>query len=204
VSSAPVPVSRAARRHVSVHCLGLLMAVLAAGCTGGLPAVSGPPVEPGSPAPPLPSVAPVMTGAPPGSPTSPTTVTPEPTEIPGPPAAGLTPIDGRAVPGELGGFTWRGMGSDAPWLVPPPDRALRETGPYAVTFVPPVPVERWTAAWARLVDGSAGAIAGSEQGARGPVVFNGPRRPGTWSLRLDVRFAGGGRCAYYWRLEGAP
>jgi hypothetical protein len=134
----------------------------------------------------------------------PATATSKPTEIPGPPAAALTSIGRDAIPGELGSFTWRGMGSDAPWLVPPTDQAVGDAGPYAVTFAPPVLVESWIARWAPVSDAGAGAVDGSEQGGNGPLVVEGPDQPGTWSLQVDVRFLSGDRCAYYWRVEVAP
>ena len=201
MSSQSVPVTRVLRRTVSIPCLGLIVAVAVTGCAdGGLPASSTPAAVLADPS----TEGAALTPTPAVSPAPSAVATPAPTEIPGPPAATLTLIGGDAIPGELGGFTWRGMGSDAPWLVPPAGQAVREAGPYAVTFTPPLPVEHWVAAWARVVDGAAGAVAGSEQGVRGPVVVEGPDRRGTWSLQVDVRFAGGGRCAYYWRLEIAP
>jgi hypothetical protein len=113
-------------------------------------------------------------------------------------------MGGAAVPGELGGFTWRGMGSEAPWLVPVAGQAVQGPGPYAVSLAPPVLIERWTARWAPVVDGVADAVAGAERGSAGAVVLKGPNRPGTWSLQVDLRLASGDRCSYYWRLEVAP
>jgi hypothetical protein len=96
------------------------------------------------------------------------------------------------------------MGSDAPWLVPPAGAAVPATGPYAATCAAPVRGEGWSAAWAPVMDGTADAVAGSEQGGPGAVLLKGPEHPGTWSLQVDVRFADGGRSAYYWRLEVVP
>lgn len=201
MSSQPVPMPLVARRTGSVPCLGLLVAIVVVGCSGGgLPASSTPAAVPANTV----TEVPALTPTPAVSPAPSTATTSAPTEIPGPPAAALTPIAGDAIPGELGSFTWRGMGSDAPWLAPPAGQAVRDTGPFSVTFTPPVPVERWVAGWAPVVDGTAGGVAGSEQGGRGPVVLDGPDRPGSWSLQVDVRFAGGGSCAYYWRFEVAP
>ena len=196
------PVSRpgAARRLGSVPLLGWLVVVLAAGCTtGGLPTssaatTSGDPVAP----------VPTITSQPAASPAPPGTATPRPIEIPGPPAATITSIGGGPIPGQLGGFTWQGMGSDAPWLVPPAAQAVHDAGPYMVTFAPSHLVESWTARWAPVVDGMAGDVADSGQGGPGPVLLAGPDRPGTWSLQVDTVFAGGNRGAYYWRLEVAP
>lgn len=199
MSSQPVPVPCVRRRIGSVPCLGLLVAVLVAGCTSGLPASPTPAAsaDPSTPIPAL-TIVPTVTATPAGA------TTPRPTEIPGPPAATLTPIGRDSIPGELGSFSWQGMGSDAPWLVPPAGKAVSDAGPYSVTFAPPVLVESWTARWAPVMDGTAGAVAGFEQGDAGPVVLEGPDQPGTWSLQVDTRFTGGDRCAYYWRLEVAP
>jgi hypothetical protein len=217
VSSQPIPMPGVVRRCWSASCRGLICAALAAGCaSGGVPASSTPAAVDGDPVPevpaltPMPAVLPAPSAAATPAPSAAATpapsaaATPAPTEIPGPPAAALAPIGTGAIPGELGGFTWRGMGSDAPWLVPPAGQGVRDAGPYAVTFVPPILVERWSAVWAPVVGGTAGAVAGSEQGGREPMVLEGPDRPGTWSLQVDVRFAGGDRCAYYWRLEVSP
>ena len=207
MSSQPVPKPGTARRLGSVPRRGWLVAVLVAGCaTGGLPVTSPPTLAPANPATPVPIIRPLpaITPVPAVTPAPPSTATPAPTEIPGPPAAALTPIGKDAIPGELGSFTWRSMGSDAPWLVPLADQAVREQGPYVVTFAPPMLVESWTARWAPVADGTAGAVAGFEQGDTGSLVMEGPDQPGTWSLQVDARFAGGDRCAYYWRLEVAP
>ena len=199
MSLQPVPVPGVARRWGSVPLLGLLVVVLAAGCTtGGLTASSA--TISGETVTPIPALSPV----PVVSPAPPAAVTPRPTEIPGPPAAALTPIGGGPIPGQLGGFTWEGMGSDTPWLVPPAAETVHDAGPYMVAFAPSLLVESWIARWAPVVDGTAGDVADSDQGGPGPVLFAGPDRPGTWSLQVDTRFAGGDRGAYYWRLEVAP
>ena len=200
MSLQPVPVPCVARRHGSVPFLGLLVVVVAAGCTtGGHPASSAANTSGGSVAP-LPAIA----SLPAASPAPPGTATPRLTEIPGPPAAAITSIGGGPIPGRLGGFTWHGMGSDAPWLVPPEEEAVREAGPYQVSFAPSLLIESWTARWAPIVDGTAGNVADSGRGGPGPVLLAGPDRPGTWSLQVDTRFADGNRGAYYWRIEVAP
>lgn len=200
MSLQPVPVPGVARRCASVPLLGLLVVVLAAGCTtGGLPA-SAAATNSGDPAAPVPTVTAVPAISP--VPTAP--VTARPTEIPGPPAATIKAIGGGPIPGQLGGFTWEGMGSDAPWLVPPADEAVLDAGPYMVTFARSPLVESWTARWAPVVDGTVRDVADSGQGGPGPMLLAGPDRPGTWSLQVDTRFAGGNRGAYYWRVEVAP
>ena len=145
-----------------------------------------------------------ITPVPAASPAPPATTTPAPAEIDGPPAAALAPIGADAVAGQLGSFLWQGTGSDAPWLVPPAAQAVHDPGPYLVTFAPSLRVDSWTARWAPIVDGRAGDVAGFGEGGPGAVVLEGPDRPGTWSLQVDTRFAGGNQGAYYWRLETAP
>jgi len=199
VWSQPVLMPGIARRCGPAPCLTLLVAALAAGCTSGLPSPSTPAASVDAA-----TTVPALTPVPAVSTAAPATATQRPTGIPGPPTAALTPTGRDAIPGELGGFTWRGMGSDAPWLVPPADQAVGDAGPYRVTFAPPVLVESWMARWAPVADETAGAVAGSEQGGTGPMVLEGPDQPGTWSLQVDVRFADGGRSAYYWRLEVSP
>jgi len=206
VSPQSVPVPRMLRRCGSVSCLGLLAAILTAGCTaGGLPTTSPPTVAPASPTTtaavitPLPAITPV----PAVSPAPPATTTPA-SEIAGPPAAALTPVGADAVAGELGSFLWQGAGSDAPWLVPPAAQAVRDPGPYVVTFAPSLRVDSWTARWAPIVGGHAGDVAGFGDGGPGAIVLQGPDGPGTWSVQVDARFAGGSHGAYYWRLETAP
>ncbi len=207
MSPQSVPVPRVLRRCGSVPCLGLLVAVLAAGCAaGGLPVTSPPTVAPASPTTtaPVSTPLPAITPVPAVSPAPPATTTPAPAEIAGPPAAALTPVGADAVAGQLGSFLWQGTGSDAPWLVPPAAQAVHDPGPYLVTFAPSILVDSWTARWAPIVDGPAGDVAGFGEGGPGAVVLEGPDRPGTWSLQVDTRFAGGNQGAYYWRLEIAP
>jgi hypothetical protein len=207
VSSQPVPGPGTACRRGSAPCRGWFVAVLVAGCAGGGLSVTSPPtVAPASPATLAPIIRPLpaITPVPAVSPAPSTTATATPAGTPTPPSAALTTLDADAIAGEQGGFTWQGLGSDTPWLVPPAAESVHDAGPYTVTFVPPLLTEVWTARWAPVVDGAAGDIAGSEQGGDGPVVLDGPVGPGSWSLQVDARFAGGGRCAYYWRLEIAP
>lgn len=207
MSPQSVPVSRVLRRCGSVPCLGLLVAVLVAGCAaGGIPITSPPAVAPASPVTRAPAVTPLpaITPVPAVSPDPPAATTPAPMEIAGPPVAALTPAGADAVAGQLGSFTWQGGGSDAPWLVPPAASAIHDPGPYEVTFAPSLLVDAWTARWAPIVDGTTGDVAGFGQGGPGAVVLQGPDRPGTWSLQVDARFAGGNQGAYYWRIETAP
>ena len=179
MSPQSVPVPRVLRRCGSVPCLGLLAAVLAAGCTaGGLPVTSPPTVAPASPTTTAPVITPLpaITPVPAVSPAPPATTTPAPSEIAGPPAAALTPVGADAVAGQLGSFLWQGTGSDAPWLVPPAAQAVHDPGPYLVTFAPSLLVDSWTARWAPIVDGrpvmspaSARAVRGGRAGRPRPA-----------------------------------
>lgn len=190
---------------------GLSAAALVSACVaGGLPAATSDPAGVGSTAP---AVTPATTPAASAEPVSVTSPAPGPTEATGgpgpalagsPPTAVLEPPVGDGVPGALGGYTWAGAGSDAPWLVPPADHAVRASGPYRVTFDPALVPEAWTARWAPLDGGQAGDPAGFAQGGGLPIAIEGPARPGSWSLQVDARFAGGGRAAWYWRLDAAP
>jgi hypothetical protein len=69
---------------------------------------------------------------------------------------------------------------------------------------PTLAVDGWTARWARVVDGGAGDPSAFADGGAGRIVLDGPPGPGSWSLQVDVRFAGGGRAAWYWRVDPAP
>jgi hypothetical protein len=125
-------------------------------------------------------------------------------EQPGPPVATLVVGGGAPAAGALGSYVWDGAGSDAPWLVPPASVSLRARGPYAVTVVPPLPVDRWEAAWARVDGGAAGDPEGTVSGGAGPVSVPGPPAAGTWSLMVEIRFAGGNHAAWYWRVDALP
>jgi len=130
--------------------------------------------------------------------------TPRPTEPPGPPVAGLVVAGGVPAPGALGSYVWDGAGSDAPWLVPPASAGVRARGPYAVTVVPPLPIDRWEAAWARIEGDVVGSPEGAASGGEGRVSVPGPGAAGTWSLVVDIRFAGGNHAAWYWRIDVLP
>jgi hypothetical protein len=109
------------------------------------------------------------------------------------------------VAGGLGSFTWDGVTSDAPWIVPRRASPLDAARRLRVRFVGAPAVTGWTARWARVVDGLAGnpRTAGSG-GASIPLDIEDPPRPGDWSLQVDVRFDGGGRATWYWRLQVDP
>jgi len=195
---------------IRVAALSLTAAVLAAGCGGGWsgPAGTQPPVARAG------SVAPASTAVvlPASTPVAPTPTalapTPRPTEVPGPPgatlAAGGATVDGGPAPGELGTFTWAGLVSDAPWVVPPPAGAVTGAGPFTVTFDPAMPVERWTAAWARVTADVAGSPTDGGGSTGSAVSIEPPPVPGTWGLQVHAWFGPGRHATWYWRVEVRP
>jgi hypothetical protein len=134
----------------------------------------------------------------------PATLAPTETAVPTssslePPAASLAAEGGDPVAGRLGSFTWAGGGSDSPWLPGAPLRVgTRE--PLSLTLADGVRVAQWTAA--RKLAGSSDRTAAVELGHGTDVVRFGAPGPGTWSVQVAVRFAGGlGSAAYYWELS---
>ena len=132
--------------------------------------------------------------------------TPAPAATPGqanpglperPPDATLAADGGDGVTGQLGSYTWRGAGSDSPWL-PGTPIAVGAGEPLTVRIGGDVPVEAWAA---RRAPGAAtsdvGAIpVGTGEGA---ITFVAPP-VGDWTIEVSVRFVGGGSASYAWRL----
>jgi hypothetical protein len=184
---------RAGRRLAPVVLAG---AVVATGCAGGSTATVSAPsstakVESSAPAASAPLTAPPTGAAEPTGLTSPAGTEP--------PAASLSAEGGEAVAGQLGSFTWRGGGSDSPWL---PGSAIRVGAgePLTVVLADAVGVAEWTARRvpAGTTDGS-GAV-GLRSG-QAPIAFAAPG-VGTWSVQVVIRFADGvGDAAYYWAME---
>ena len=134
-------------------------------------------------------------------------VTPRPTEVPGPPVASLMGGGAGPVAGELGTFFWSGLGSDSPWVVPTTNLHVEAGGTLAVTLKPGIAQERWTAAWAPVRDGGAGAVEAVEavaEGSRGPLELIAPGQPGSWGLLVELHFQGGQRAAWYWSVVVGP
>ncbi|MEI7745218.1 MAG: hypothetical protein WCK58_15900, partial [Chloroflexota bacterium] len=130
--------------------------------------------------------------------------TPRPTEIPGPPTAALAAAGGIPVRGELGTFTWEGMGSDSPFLVVSRDRALTGSGPFTVTIAPPLAIADWSAAWVRVSGGTTIGRLVKLHGSGTEIAVAPPPVAGDWSLGVDIRFATGDTTAFYWRVEVRP
>ncbi len=206
MSSLPDGLSVAAARGRPL--CALLAAIVLAGCgAGGLPSPSAGATAPDAPsvaAPPSPAPVVVDQTVAPTSPATPAATDPAATDPAEPPAAGLTGPTGELAAGALGSYVWGGAGSDSPWIVPPADHAVRVSGPYTVTFDPPLTAARWRAAWAPVDGVQAGDPTGAVDGGGGPILVDGPGAPGTWSLKVDVRFGDGDHAVWYWRLVLAP
>jgi hypothetical protein len=158
--------------------LGALLATVACGAP--------PPVSPEPP--------PVSPEPPPTSPTP----TGEPLP-PQPPVAVLNFPGGQPTAGDLGTYSYRGAGSDAPWLpgervAVPPAGALAQ-----VVLSEPLRVTSW---WARVAPAGRAPGIGEEREiatGEGPIVFELPT--GAWTLQLSVQFGDGiGEATWYWQL----
>lgn len=173
---------------INITVLGAIAALTLAACSaGGLPS----PEPAGTAATTVPAL---------GTPE----VTPRPTEVPGPPVASLLGDGAGPVAGELGTFFWGGLGSDSPWVVPTTDLHVEAGGTLAVTLKPGIAQERWTAAWAPVRDGGAGAVEAVAEGSRGPLELTAPGQPGPWGLLVELHFQGGQRAAWYWSVVVGP
>lgn len=177
-------------------------ALVAAGCAG-----------PGATAPPSTTVP--VTVEPPGRTPSPATrapspsleVPPLPSEVPGPPTAVLIAADGERGPGAAGTFTWNGVTSDAPWVVPSPARAVAGQAPFRVQLEPTaVTVTHWVARWAPIRSGQAGDATLAASGDAGPIMVPGPGpvAAGPWSLQVLIRSGPGREVLFYWRVDVLP
>jgi hypothetical protein len=150
--------------------------------------VIAPTLEPPSAEPstgPRPSPAAPMTPLPPGA---------------SPPDASMAVEGGDPVVGELGSYTWRDAGSDAPWLRGSPIHVGHGEA-LELSLSLPVAIATWTVG--RTVPGSldgAGAI-GLAEGRGDAPRFPAPP-PGTWSVQVVIWFAANqGSAAYYWLVE---
>jgi hypothetical protein len=191
--------------HV-VAWLVVLLFVLA-GCTGavGSPRASEPSGDPapGAPSPVPPTEAPTdaATGAPAALASAPPSREP-PSVDDGdePPEARLLGTGAGPVAGALGTFSWDGLVSDSPWIVPRRGVEATAGATLRVRFEPGPGQVSWTARWARIRDGQAGRPRGAGSGDAGPIAVEAPSDAGDWSLQVEARFAGGGRAVWYWRV----
>ncbi len=206
---------RAARLGAAV---GLL--VVLAGCSGG-PGAQADPTGAASPPPAASAVGSVVASAAPGgtapAPDSPSAVPaspspssggfPSPSAVPSlpdaPPEATIGGLDGGAsARGALGSYTWGGSGTDAPWIVGRVAGDVRAGSALTVSLAAPAPAS-WTAAWAGVADGVAGAPTDGSTGG-GVVTVTAPPGVGDWSLRVTASFGPGANATYYWRLTVTP
>jgi hypothetical protein len=115
-----------------------------------------------------------------------------------PPSAVLAVEGGDPVAGQLGSYTWLDGGSDSPWL-PGTPLSVGAREPVTVTIGDGVAVTEWSAR--RVPAGTANGSGAVSLGAGGPPVTFAAPGPGTWSVRVTVRFASDiGEASYYWRL----
>ncbi|HEV8516665.1 MAG TPA: hypothetical protein VGQ47_03375 [Candidatus Limnocylindrales bacterium] len=123
-----------------------------------------------------------------------------------PPGATLETPAGHRTEAALGSYTYRGAGSDSPWL---PADTLDRVDVSAGASLTICLTDRTGIASARAVVADAADRAGEEtEGVAisgpdptGALLLTAPPR-GSWVLMVLVEYAGGsGSAAYYWRLE---
>jgi hypothetical protein len=175
----------------------ILLAAGLAACASGLPA-SPPAGSAGT------AVAPTPTAIAP-SPGETSWALVPPTAVPGlgaPPDAVLGGLTGQPpVPGSLGTFTWDGLVSDGPWVVPPSGGVAGTGQPLSVAFAPALRPSTWRARWAPVTGPAAGAPTAAGDGAGVPIVVAAPGLAGTWSLLVEASFGEGREGAWFWRVE---
>ena len=175
-------------------------AVALAGCSpGGQPTPAATAEAAASAAGSAPSASIAGTASTPGP-----TEVPGRTEVPGPPVASIGRAGETSVPGELGTFTWDGLHSDAPWIVPPGALPVVASAPLTVTLDPALAPMRWTARWAPAQAGSAGDPTAGVSGTDAAIELAAPVVPGSWGLQVEVTFSEGRRAAWYWSVNVAP
>jgi len=198
------------RRSSSGALAGMMAVSIALGvaaCGGGLPATPRSSATPTA-APATPSDAPAVTAratATPG-PASPTP-SPAPTEVAGPPSAalvGVTHAGAGPLPGAPGTFTWDGLTSDSPWIVPSAGGNAGAGSPLAVTFDPAGGIAAWRVRWAPVRSGDAGTPIPGGGGDGAPVTFAAPDHAGAWSLVVEGTFARDNKATWFWLVQVAP
>jgi hypothetical protein len=125
---------------------------------------------------------------------------------PTPPAAILSTPEGAQKEGEVGSYTYRGAGTDTPWL---PADAL---DPFTVSADEPLTVRLQDDVAASSATGAVAAADDREGAALRPVRIVGPlatggfevpsQPTGSWVLFVELVYAdGSGSGAYYWHLD---
>jgi len=187
--------------HYVVWLAALVFVTAGCGGNAGSPAATGPAASGGA----------VTTAAIPGTATPDATASPadEPTPTPPdsvppdsaePPLAVLVGgIEGPRA-GDLGTFSWDGLVSDSPWIVQRTGSPVTPGARLRVRFDPRLVPRAWSARWAPVRHGEAGAPRDAGSGGGGRVSVEAPMDAGPWSLRLDATFADGRRAVWYWRL----
>lgn len=104
--------------------------------------------------------------------------------------------------GALGGYTWGGSGSAAPWIVGRPTGAVHAGGALSVELDGWTPAS-WAVAWTRVERGAAGAPAVTSRGTGDPRLIA-PVETGDWTIRLTASGGPGCTAAWYWRLAVVP
>jgi hypothetical protein len=145
-----------------------------------------------------PAAAPTASATPTATATAaPASAPPLATPGPQPPNALLIVNGGAPSVGELGTYTWREAGSEAPWL-PGTRTKVAPGGAASVSLEVPVPTAAW---WVKL-----SKPGGTDIGARqiaagtGAITFTVPAQAGT--IALHVEFASdAGDALYFWALS---
>lgn len=115
-----------------------------------------------------------------------------------PPRAQLAGLSSGPVDGDLGSYTWRDAGSDAPWIVGPHASTATAGATLRISFVG-TSAATWTASWAPVTGNVAGNPTSAAQGS-GDVTVRVPATAGDWSLQVTASFGAGTNASYYWRV----
>jgi hypothetical protein len=139
----------------------------------------------------VPTAPPIPTGAPSGAASR-----PPPDDLP--PDAAVLVAGADALVGQLGGYTWRNGGSDAPWLQGTRG-TIASARPLQFGLSRDVPIDEWSVACAAAGQQSPERLVPLDPtGAPLEVV---PPPAGRWTVVLRVRFGQGlGDAAWYWTL----
>jgi hypothetical protein len=115
----------------------------------------------------------------------------------GPPVALLAAEGGDPVAGQLGTYTWKETGSDAPWL-PGARIAIGMGEPLSVGVVGETPAGAWVA----RARPSGTSLPARQLGDGSGIVEFGAPAAGIWSVAVEIHFAdGSGVATYFWELH---
>lgn len=114
-----------------------------------------------------------------------------------PPVALLAAEGGDPVAGQLGTYTWKETGSDAPWL-PGARIAIGMGEPLSVGVVGETPAGAWVA----RARPSGTSLPARQLGDGSGIVEFGAPAAGIWSVAVEIHFAdGSGVATYFWELH---